>query len=452
MKKSSVLGHYQVGNYECSLKPNKGKKYKFQVDFNNKKPPINNPLSGHEGQEVQRRETFVTRKEAEDFIVLLIEELRHGENLVLGFDERVDYKEARKLIDEAGIEPVRIQDIVRDWLSYQTGGSALTLEQCWNQWYELRSAKYRATTLSGHRYTKENALKPFLNLPISEFNKSKYRIALANHLNERWTDRQTLKNQRREVNLFFKWAWKQDMVNAIPLSGKYEFDLPEAKGSGEKEPFILTVDQAEALLKIAYETDKEFGLYNFFCVGLFAGLRTTEIKSLSWDDFILDDEDEDRIYIGGGTKTGRIRQVVMTDQFKEWLALADKSKPFIPKNFTKRRRTLLQLVGLRDGGANSTTFSPLPKEAMERIEHLGLIKERDNEAIDPKNFMRHSCASYMYKSDKKEYTEKFITDNFGHSKTVLHGSYINRRVTTSGANRFLALRPSINSSKVVKFA
>ena len=130
--------------------------------------------------------------------------------------------------------------------------------------------------------------------------------------------------------------------------------------------------------------------------------------------------------------------------------MADRTKPFIPKNFTKRRRTLLQLAGLRDGETDRTTFTPLPAEALDRVEELGLIRERDSEAVDPTNFMRHSCASYMYKSDR--YSEKYITDNFGHSKTVLHGSYINRRVTKAGANRFLDLKPSTKDEKLVKFA
>ena len=452
--------HRKVSEYECTIKPNNGKKYKWQVNFNSNVPPVKDPRNNRRGKhgeegELKRITTFVTFEEAEDFVLLLNGELRN-QDLNLGATERTDYLEAVKLLQDKGNTSMSIREVVADWLTYQNEEECTdTVEECWTQWYNFRvEAGYKEGTLKGHRYTKNKLLNPFLSEPIGIFNKPKCRRELANLLLTQFKDPTSLKNNRTEINLFFKWCLQRGKLNVMPLSGKYEFDIPKPKSTEAKQPFVLTVDQAEALLRIALATDKEFGMFSFFCIGIFAGCRTSEIKNLEWEDIILDDVDEDRVIINADGKLGRRRAVEITDQFKKWLSLCDRSHPIIPKNFTKRRRRLMELVGLRDEQADekgrSTLSANLPVKAQEKIEALGLvINSKKETAGDTNNFMRYSCASYMWMSG--QYDESYITKNFGHSSDVLHSNYVNRRVTKKAGLRFLNLVPSTTTDKIVSF-
>lgn len=95
---------------------------------------------------------------------------------------------------------------------------------------------------------------------------------------EDWLDANTKSLATRSIYLrylstLFSYALKRNYCSANPLEG---VERPQVS---LKPPGIFTVEQATSLLRVVVEKP-ELELIPYFAVGLFAGLRPTEITRL----------------------------------------------------------------------------------------------------------------------------------------------------------------------------
>ena len=166
-------------------------------------------------------------------------------------------------------------------------------------------------------------------------------------------------NYRLCLSSFFNYAVNQGYRVDNPVK---RIPMPKIDW---KPPVILKVTQAEDLVLHAAKTDEEKGLLPVVALGLFAGLRSTEISRLDWSAIDLE-----RKLLTVGPQTAKKRQlrvVDLMDNCVAWLQRCDhKTGRIAPSNFFK-------------------SFAELTKEA-------GFLKWKEEYS----NAMRHSFGSYYY--------------------------------------------------------
>jgi integrase len=180
-------------------------------------------------------------------------------------------------------------------------------------------------------------------------------------------------------------------------------------------PEIFTVTEAAALLTTA-ELDPKLELVPMIAIGLFAGLRMSEIKQLDWRNVDFEHKiiDVDETI----AKTRQQRNVDMCDSLVAWLTphMRPKGRIF-PQGFRKKMKKLRE-------PAKITKW--------------------------PDNGLRHSFGSYHVACFQ---SPNMTALQMGHSTTdTLFNYYRNYRIRKKDAEAYWKLRPASAGDKVVVFS
>jgi hypothetical protein len=129
----------------------------------------------------------------------------------------------------------------------------------------------------------------------------------------------TIKNRFDCLAEILNYSRARKYVAENILDGLTKNDRREIYGSDEdKEPEILTPDEAARLLNAAFERP-ELDLFRAITLGLFCGIRTGELKRLQWEDVRID---EGFVTIGPKVAKKRgIRNVTLSSNAISWLSL-----------------------------------------------------------------------------------------------------------------------------------
>ena len=167
-----------------------------------------------------------------------------------------------------------------------------------------------------------------------------------------WTLR-TRRNVQRDLRNLFNFAVQRGYCAVNPAGKLEKITLDETA------PGIVTVTQAADLLTAA-ETYNEGLMLPYVALGLFAGLRTSELKSLDWTEIDLADK---TVEIKAEKAKTRARGIVeLSENLVEWL-----------KPYAKR----------------AGKIAPKSPDY-----HFGEVRKLAGIKKWPKNAMRHSAASY----------------------------------------------------------
>jgi integrase len=168
---------------------------------------------------------------------------------------------------------------------------------------------------------------------------------------------------------------------------------------------ILTVEQARGLLRVAKESDPE--MLPALAIGLFAGLRRSEVFALDWSEI---DHEHHTIEVKGiKARTRQRRLVSVADNLGEWLNPHSKtSGPISPER-------------------NIDVFS-------ERLHELAVKAQI---SPWPHNAMRHSFGSYFLGKTKDE---NLTASEMGNSPEVIIKHY-RALVRDADVTRFWRLAP-----------
>jgi integrase len=248
----------------------------------------------------------------------------------------------------------------------------------------------------------------FGGTPIADMRRSQIEDWLAE---SEWAPR-TRKNYLVTLTTLLNFAQDRDYC-AGNAAARIERPILE-----DKPPGILTVEEATALLRTcshgvpAKEDRKEFSarpqMISGIAIGLFAGLRRSEICRLEWSEVDLDDR---FIEIKASkAKTRQRRLVTVGENLLEWLKLAPKTS------------------GLVAVSTNEDVFG----------EHLKEIAEAAGITPWPHNALRHSFGSYFY---AKTSDENKTAAEMGNSPGMIFKHY-RALVKATEAARFWAIAPA----------
>jgi integrase len=236
---------------------------------------------------------------------------------------------------------------------------------------------------------------------------------ITRHQVEAWLDGNqnlaTRKNRIRDLSIFFEFCRRRGYCASNPLENIERPIVTRGR------PEIFKVDEAAALLSTA-DLHPELEFLPAIAIGLFAGLRTEEIKKLDWRNIDFEhriiDVDE-RI-----AKRRQQRNVDMCDGLIAWLTPHAKARgPVYPVEAARRK-----MIQLRE---------------LARI------------AKWPTNGLRHSYGSYHVAHFQNP---NLTAVQMGHATTdMLFNHYRNYRIRRNDAETYWKLAPAAAGKKVVAF-
>ena len=213
-----------------------------------------------------------------------------------------------------------------------------------------------------------------------------------------WSPR-TRKNYLVTLTTIFNFAVKRDYC-ASNAAATIERPIMD-----DEPPGILTVEQTVALLAKAVETRTE--MIAGLSIGLFGGLRRSEICALDWSE--IDIAGRTIVVKGTKAKTRKRRVVAISDSLVDWLkplAREDEEGPVAP-NVDAFGEKLKQL-------ADEVEITPWPRHAL-----------------------RHSFGSYFYARTKNE---NLTAAEMGNTPQVIFKHY-RALVKPKEVERFWKIRP-----------
>jgi integrase len=208
----------------------------------------------------------------------------------------------------------------------------------------------------------------------------------------------TRENRRIDLGTLFSYALKHGYCTEN-LALKTEEIRKD-----DREPGILTVEQAKLLMDTLLDGPDLRHLVPYAALGLFGGLRPSEAQRLTWGDI----KEEIRVAADRGKKRSN-RFVTINDTLLAWL------KP------------VWELAG----------SLPIPETTSRRVRQV--LKDLIPGFVWPKDGLRHSFSSYHLKI----HGGKLTAAEAGHSEDMMHSTY-KQLVTTAQAEAFWLLRPSVS--------
>ena len=384
---------------------------KWECDLGrlHKKYDLYDPRPHKNGKTVGRYSTFDSKREADNWLAELDKETR-SIDLNMSPAQKIEFKQARSALDDAGFDDLSVLDAVKAYLKYKPIKSDETVLESYESWLASYESKTRSRRTLEDIKRVGRGLEPFAEETITNFEQPDCALRLIRHIQQTWTNPRSQTNQFTKTNQFFNWCTLHGKLTKNPIEGRYQIE----KINFHKDPRILSVEETERLLRAATDTEEDLGMLSFWVIALFMGLRPSEIERLDWKDFDLDDNTL-RVPQCETGKNKRTRRIDLTPQVLEWLDKCDRSKPIYPPAYNKRRRIVLTMARILDPNASTDEKKKLA------------------------DICRHSCGSYMYQAG---WTEKQITARLGHTSEVFRHFYQNCDVRESEAIRYFKIRPA----------
>ncbi|MGI6099782.1 MAG: tyrosine-type recombinase/integrase [Lentisphaerae bacterium] len=322
---------------------------------------------------LRKRQTFKTVEEAESYAKRMAQQIREeGEaalsitgadrldalQLLQAFPTRREQDDAIQAaailstkgrdIDLGKPQPSPLAEAVRFWLAHHPDISDIpTIEEALAAYLEHKQER-RESTKTEIRQKISRIAKAFPNTPVSEITSS---------MLDGWlTDNLTLPNRKRYLNVyrtFWKFLGEKYKLEADPTA---RIMLPITEGD-QSEVTAYTVEEARRILHAASASPRAAQLVPVIALGLFAGLRPSEIQGLDWSDVSLASK---RVRVSPETaKRRRSRYVDMPDNLVEWLTphvreSGPVSLPLI--TYRRERAKVMEAAGctfLKDGFRHS---------------------------------------------------------------------------------------------------
>ncbi|MDB6032964.1 MAG: hypothetical protein JWM16_3302 [Verrucomicrobiales bacterium] len=233
------------------------------------------------------------------------------------------------------------------------------------------------------------------------------------------TTARTAINNKSKLGTFFKWAVKKKYAVTSPVE---EFEKIRAD---REKPEVLQVADVRRLLKVAMKQESGAAL-PYVALGLFAGIRPTELSRLKWDN--IDFEHKVVSITAAIAKKRGVRDVEMSENLIRFLLPhAVKKTPIVPKNW----RRIWDRVRLAAGFGNEIKGKPDSTDLKPWVEDV----------------MRHTAISHHFKQQQHEGKTASWA---GNTPEVIH-TYYKNLVKEKDTKEFWSLTPaSLKRNKIVR--
>jgi len=305
----------------------------------------------HNGK--RARQTFKTAEKAEDYARQVKAEIKtEGDKalaikgrqrvdalrLLQAFPTKAEQDDAVAAVETLssmiaagnGSRPPLLKEAVSFWLAHHPQGEPLPLLNAALDAYLKAKEDRRSTTLYEIKHKVGRFIKAYPGASISDITPASISAWLEKTLAS--ATYATRRQYLTVLSAFFEAATTRYKLPANPAK-----DVVLSGGYGdEKEVQAYTVEEVRRILAAAGASAYSGRVVPSIAIGLFAGLRPSEIQGLDWADVSLAAK---RIRVSPQTaKKRRSRYVDMSDNLVEWLTpYAQESGPVAPPLMTWRR-------------------------------------------------------------------------------------------------------------------
>jgi integrase len=265
--------------------------------------------------------------------------------------QREDAFAAFKALDGTGASLEQAVRFYRDH-NFPSGGDR-TVAQVVAEFLKFKGERQRirSVTLRGYRNYLHHFSAEFGTRLIKEIPATEIDAWMLKENAEGET--QTLFNKHTILNTFFNFARGTRERKGKFTAKPYRLDNPmDAVPRIEPEERLpercLTLEEVNALLASAHETNDEFGMLAYTVLGLFCGVRVEELKKLTWRKV--------NVLTGYVTidasvaKAGFHRHIPIAEKTRLWLAASgipeNKDEKVCPRGFNKRWAKVRDRAGL----------------------------------------------------------------------------------------------------------
>lgn len=341
------------------------------------------------------RRFFKSEREAKTFVQLQRIQLHNegAEGLTFPSDLRVMAQQAAKQLAEHG---KTIMDAAEYYLAHlRTERGSVPVQQAVDELIaNRRSAGLSALYLRDLKWRLARFVRQFGERSVASITPRE----IVQFLDSLGVGAVTRNTFRRDVRTLFSFCIDLKYCAENPVAGKQTL----AK-EPRKDVEVLTVEQAKHLLQ-----KSSVAMLPYWAIGLFAGLRPSEIRALDWHDVDF----EDALITVRAAKTNSKRYVKMQPALIEWLKPHRQSHGQVvaPRNFRKARAKDKTAAGLTQWATNC---------------------------------LRHSFGSYHL----AQFNDKnALALQMGNSPSVISAHY-ERAVRPKEAHRYWALMPQAVADK-----
>jgi integrase len=292
------------------------------------------------------RKTFETKAEAETFACQQRTTRVNQGNAGIAISEklRIQAIEADKRLKEVGSEiPEAVEYFLRH--AKPSAGPKAVKDVATEFIASKKNANRRPLYLSIQGYVLGKFSKQFGERNVHEVSGDEIKS---------WMDRQTWKlrtrkNYQQDLRNFFGFAVGKKYLATNPLKDFEKITLDD------HPPGILTVPQAVALLNAA-EVDGEGESLPYVAIGLFAGLRSSELKSLDWKEVSIS---ERTIEVTAAKAKTRARRIVeITENLAAWLKPYERhEEPVTPNGIRFRLERIIKAAKIERWPKNALRHS-----------------------------------------------------------------------------------------------
>lgn len=163
---------------------------------------------------------------------------------------------------------------------------ACTVKAFYDEYIQAKAGEVRASTLDKTKCILKTHVLPTLGkLPLDQLDASTLQ-AWKNGIGAKDLKILMKQNTYRELRAMLNYAVKLDRIPANPLLKVGNFRDAYAEPEREKLHYY-TKDQFQSFIKAAEARTKtlyDWGVYVFFCIAYFTGMRKGEINALRWTD------------------------------------------------------------------------------------------------------------------------------------------------------------------------
>jgi integrase len=375
------------------------------------------------GQRILKQ--FKTAEEAESYAAVMVVHRKNNglRAFSLGEGHRADAQSALNLLAEAKLN-VSLTELAEFYLKYaRPAAGDITVTDLISKYVEAKERQHlRPRSLADLNYRLgmfERTFGPKLAKELRTEDVETWLFA-----DKSWSN-QTRRNFRTVLHGFFRYGLTQKYVAENPIGAVTNPVIDD------REPQILTVRQASALLHGAL-AKPDLELLPYVALGLFCGIRTSELFKLDWQ---MVDLRARHVTIGSKiAKKRRIRVVTIPDCCRAWLIAGgvETSGPICPQGFNRRWDKLLSVADRFESvdAKGRLHLSSKP---------LGLLPWKSNA-------LRHSAASYHFARHGD--TSRTCAMLGQKDDQVLFDHY-RSLVKPADARRFYAIKPPAHGRKIV---
>ncbi len=352
-------------------------------------------IEGYREAGKRKRFFFASKRRAQDWLRELQDRLSiEGGNSTLSESQRADAATALALLKDWPL--ARLADAARHYAQHLTATTKTCLVQEAIDSYLAARGDRSARHLSDLKSRLGQFASEFGLLHLGEIGASQ----IADWITGLKVKPQTQKNFRTVLSGLFQWAVKRGMIEGNPVA---TVETAKIK-AGEIEAY--TPAEARQHLLIAQDACPE--RVPAIAIGLFAGLRSSEIERLTWRDIDLAQR---HIVVPSDSKTSR-RVLAMCDSLLSWLAPYRQTRGRVAGGEARKFRAALAERGVR------------------------VIQ----------NGYRHSFGSYHYAQHKNV---NLTAAEMGNSPAMVHNHY-KAIVTPQAAQDFFEIVPE-PTTNVIQF-